>query len=42
MTKSADDGGRYNLIEDRVYTFQVCIDDDPGPDRFCTSYERFN
>ncbi len=41
-TRRAGMGGKFNLIENRVYTFQICIDDDPGRDRFCSSYEEYN
>lgn len=41
-TVLANMGGKYNLPEDREFTFEVCIDDDPGPNKFCTYYEIFN
>lgn len=42
VVRRASDGGKYNLIENRVYTFQVCLDDDPGKDRFCSYWEVYN
>jgi hypothetical protein len=42
VTKLANMGSPYNLPEDREFTFEICIDDDPGTDRFCTYYEKFN
>lgn len=39
-TRSADNGGRYNLSDGTHYTFRVCLDHDgsgTGDDRFCDS-----
>jgi hypothetical protein len=42
VTKLANMGGVYNLPEGKEFTFEICIDDDPGTDKFCTYYEKFN
>lgn len=34
-THRASEGQPYNLNENKTYRFEICLDDDPGPDQFC-------